>query len=53
VAAVAIDVDRVQDHLAGSRTEILAGPEWRWTEDGARDDERRILAELHALAAGG
>lgn len=52
VAAVGIDVDSVQDHLAGSRTEILAGVRWRWTEDAASDDERRILAELRALAAG-
>jgi hypothetical protein len=50
VAAVAIAVERVQDHLAGSRTEILDGARWRWTEDAARDDERRILAELRELA---
>jgi hypothetical protein len=50
VAAVAIEVERVQDHLAGSRTEMLAGARWRWTEDAASDDERRILAELRELA---
>ena len=46
VAALALDVDEIQDHLASSRTEILEAVRWRWTEDGARDDERRILAEL-------
>lgn len=51
VAAVAIDVERVQDHLAGSRTALLAGARWRWTEDAARDDERRIVTELRRLAA--
>jgi hypothetical protein len=50
VAAVAIDVERIQDHLAGSRTEILAGARWDWTQDDAREDERRILAELRELA---
>ena len=49
VAAVALDVDRLQDHLAGSRTEILDGARWRWTEDAAREDERRIAAELREL----
>lgn len=53
VAAVAIEVDRIQDHLGGSRTEVLAGARWRWTEDDAREDERRILAELRELAEPG
>jgi len=50
VAAVAIEVERVQDHLAGSRTEVLEGVSWRWTEEAARADERGILAELRELA---
>jgi hypothetical protein len=52
VAAVALDVERIQDHLEGSRTEMLDGARWSFTEDSARDDERRILAELRELAAG-
>jgi hypothetical protein len=53
VAAVALEVERVQDHLAGSRTEMLAGARWRFTEDPARDDAERILAELNQLGAAG
>jgi hypothetical protein len=49
VTAVALDVDRIQDHLEGSRTEILDGAQWRWTEEAAREDERRIAAELREL----
>ena len=49
VAAVALEVVRLQDHLAGSRTEILDGARWRWTEDAAREDERQIAAELREL----
>jgi Pyridoxamine 5'-phosphate oxidase len=51
VTAVAIDVERIQDHLEGSRTEILAAARWRWTEADAADDEARIAAELRELAA--
>ena len=53
VVAVAIDVERVQDHLDGSRTELLDAARWRWTEAAAADDERRIVAELRELAAAG
>jgi hypothetical protein len=49
VAAVAIEVDRIQDHLDGSRTEIEAAARWRWTEAAAEDDEARIAAELREL----
>ena len=50
VAAVELEVDRVQDHLADARTELLDGARWRWTEEGAADEEGRILAELDELA---
>jgi hypothetical protein len=49
VAAIALEVTRLQDHLVGSRTEILDGARWRWTEDAAREDGRRIAAELREL----
>ena len=51
VAALALEVTEIQDHLEGSRTELLAAARWRWTEDDAADDERRIAAELRELAA--
>ena len=44
-----LDVEQIQDHLEGSRTELLEGARWRWTEDAAREDERRVLAELRSL----
>ena len=49
VAAIELEVTRLQDHLAGSRTEVLDGARWRWTEEAALDDERRIAAELGEL----
>jgi predicted secreted protein len=49
VAAVAIEVDDVQDHLEGSRTEMVDGARWRFTADEAADDAVRIDAELRAL----
>jgi hypothetical protein len=53
VAALALAVDEIQDHLEGSRTEILEAARWRWTEGGAADDERRIVTELRGLAGPG
>jgi hypothetical protein len=53
VAAVAIAVETIQDHLEGSRTEMLGAVRWRWTEQEAIDDERRIVAELRALSGDG
>lgn len=50
VAALALEVVRIQDHLEGSRTEILSAARWRWTEPQAVEDEERILAELRELA---
>jgi hypothetical protein len=48
-AAVELRVERVQDHLADGRTEILDGAQWRWTDAGAAALQPRILAELETL----
>ena len=51
VAAVELRVDRVQDHLADGRTEIVDGARWRWCDpavDGEAED--RIVAALRRLA---
>ncbi len=53
VAAVELAVDRLQDHLADGRTEMLSGPAWRWRDEGAAAVDPRIRAELEALAAAG
>jgi hypothetical protein len=47
--AVELHVERVQDHLADGRTEILEGARWAWTDAGAADLQPQILAELEAL----
>ncbi|HLL86775.1 MAG TPA: hypothetical protein VK387_05650 [Thermoleophilaceae bacterium] len=52
VAALELRVERLQDHLAEGRTEMLAAPEWRWAEDEAREADRAVVAELEALARG-
>jgi hypothetical protein len=49
VAAVELVVEEVSDHLADSRTEILAGARWRWTDERAAVEEPQILAELATL----
>jgi hypothetical protein len=47
--AVELRVDRVQDHLADGRTEILAGPRWRWVDAEAAAIQPQILEELRSL----
>jgi hypothetical protein len=49
VAGVVIAVERLQDHLEGARTELLAAPQWRWTNDEAADTDAEIRAELSRL----
>jgi hypothetical protein len=49
VAAIELQVERIQDHLEGSRTELLEAAKWKWTEDEAVEDERQIVAELRRL----
>jgi nitroimidazol reductase NimA-like FMN-containing flavoprotein (pyridoxamine 5'-phosphate oxidase superfamily) len=53
VAAVELRVERVQDHLAEARTEILEAVAWRWTEEGASEADRRVVAAIEALARSG
>jgi hypothetical protein len=49
VAAVELRVERVQDHLADGRTELLDGARWRWLADGMDEAEDAIVAELGRL----
>lgn len=53
VVAVELRVERVQDHLADGRTEMLDGARWRWRKEGLAETEERILAELERLAGRG
>ena len=49
VTAVELRVERVQDHLADGRTDMLDGARYQWTDDAAAEAEPRIAAELGAL----
>ena len=47
--SVELSVERVQDHLADGRTEVLDGARWRWIDEDAAALQPAILAELESL----
>jgi hypothetical protein len=49
VVAVQLRVERVQDHLADGRTEMLDGARWRWLDEEFGAAEEQIVAELARL----
>jgi hypothetical protein len=49
VVAVEVRVERVQDHLADGRTEMVDGARWRWLDSGMAESEPRIRSELLRL----
>jgi hypothetical protein len=49
VVAVELRVERVQDHLADGRNEILGGVRWRWLDQQFGEAEDAIVAELRRL----
>ena len=49
VVAVELEVDRIQNHLADKRTEMLDGARWRWCAEEHGEAEDAILAELAGL----
>jgi hypothetical protein len=49
VVAVELHVERLQDHLADGRTEMLDGARWRWCAEEHGEAEDAILAELERL----
>jgi hypothetical protein len=49
VVAVELVVERVQNHLADGRTEMLDGAHWRWCAEEHGEAEDAILAELATL----
>lgn len=50
IVPVELSVDRVQDHLADGRTEMLDGARWRWREERYAESDEAIFAELAGLA---
>ncbi len=51
IAAVAVDVERIQDH-GQPRFAIDAGVAWRWTDAEAERRDAEVRAALRALVAG-
>ena len=49
VVAVELRVERVQDHLADGRNEILDGARWRWLDEKFGEVEDQVMAELRRL----
>ena len=49
VTALELVVERVEDHLADGRTDMLEGARYEWTDAEAAEAEPRIAAELGAL----
>jgi hypothetical protein len=49
VVAVELVVERLQNHLADGRTEMLDGARWRWCAEEHGEAEDEILAELERL----
>ncbi len=50
VTVVELRVERVQDHLADGRTDLLGGVSWRWREAQVAETDRELLDELDRLA---
>jgi hypothetical protein len=50
IVAVELQVERVQDHLADGRTEMLDGAQWRWRTDELAQGDEATFAELEALS---
>jgi hypothetical protein len=50
VAALLLEVERVQDHLADGRTEMLDGARWRWRAPEAAEQDAGVAAGLARLA---
>ncbi len=49
VVPVALEVERIQDHLADERTEILDGVRWRWIDQQFGEVQDAVVEELQRL----
>jgi hypothetical protein len=49
VVAVELRAERVQDHLADGRTELVDGARWRWLDPQMAESEPKIRDELKRL----
>lgn len=48
--AVELRVERVQDHLADGRTDMLDGARWRWHDESLVAADEALAVELRSLA---
>ena len=53
VAALELTVERLQDHLADGRTEMLGAARWRWRDPEAARADSRVAEGLDRLAGRG
>ena len=51
IVAVELLVERVQDHLADGRTDVMDGARWRWIDEESAAKDPEIVAELRRLGA--
>lgn len=51
VAALELRVDRVQDHLADGRTDMVGAAQWRWHEQRDAHADRLVREGLRRLAS--
>jgi hypothetical protein len=49
LVAVELRVERLQDHLADGRTEMLDGARWRWRDEEFGETDEAVVAELLRL----
>jgi hypothetical protein len=50
VTVVELRVERLQDHLADGRTDLLGGVRWRWRDAQVAETDRELLDELDRMA---
>ncbi len=50
MAGVELRVERVHNHLADGRTEMLSAAGWRWRQEEAREADLTVVAAIEALA---
>jgi len=53
MAGVELRVERIQNHLADGRTEMLSAAGWRWHQEEAREADRTVVAAIETLARAG
>ena len=53
MAGLELRAERIQNHLADGRTEMLSAARWRWRQEEAHEADRIVVAAIEALARAG